>query len=268
MNELEVTRHEAKAGESRLSSTDGVEVWTLNRPEVRNALDPALVDQLRKAVVRAAAQDTRVVLIKGNGPSFCAGADLRYLLTYGAADGSTPRDFLALIWDLTLSMEQSDIIFVAALHGHAIAGGLELALACDVVAAAQGTLIGDGHISNSLLPGGGSSARMAYALGRSTSTWLGLSGELLAAEHPSLGGWLRAVVSAEDLATTCDSIITTLLAAPADSQRQFKQLLRAQHPSATPEQQQRELNAFDRNWLDNNVPDALRRFLFKKREIS
>ena len=135
------------------------------------------------------------------------------------AHGQTPRDHLEAIWDLTLAMESSSVTFVAVLHGHAIAGGLELALACDVVVASIGTLIGDGHVRRSLLPGGGASARMERGLGRATSSWLALTGELLRAEDPVFASWLRKVEAPEGLDAAVTSIVTSLTAVPASSLR-------------------------------------------------
>jgi enoyl-CoA hydratase/carnithine racemase len=125
----------------------------LNRPQQRNALDAKLIDALTTALTDAEHDaSTRVVLIAGAGPSFCAGADLRHLLSLHEA-GHTPVPFLRTVSALTRRLETSPLPIVAVLHGHAVAGGLEIALACDVVVAEAGTLIGDGHIRNHLLPG-------------------------------------------------------------------------------------------------------------------
>jgi len=244
-----------------------VETWTLNRPSVRNALDRRLVARLHAALAAAEASNTEVVVLRGAGPSFCAGADLALLSSYDESD-ATPRDHLTSIWDLTLAMERSGIAFVAELHGHAVAGGLELALACDVVLAATGTLIGDGHVRRCLLPGGGASARMERDLGRATSTWLALTGELLPAEDRALGTWLRAVVPAQDLAGATAGIVDTLLAAHAPARSGYKQLLNQTHGALGAVDRDRELDAFDQHWNANDVPAVLRTFLTKNREAS
>ena len=128
MSRLEITRDAA------------TEVWTLNRPSVRNALDPQTVAELHEALQRADRDGVRAVILTGHGPRFCAGADLAYLLDC-ARTGQSPRPFLQRICDLTVAMESSPVVFIAALHGHAVAGGFELALSCDLVIAATGTLI-------------------------------------------------------------------------------------------------------------------------------
>jgi enoyl-CoA hydratase len=245
-----------------------VETWTLNRPGVRNALDRHLVARLHEALAAAEAADIEVVVVQGAGPSFCAGADLALLSTYDAG-GTTPRDHLASIWDLTLAMERSAIVFVAGLHGHAVAGGLELALACDVVLAASGTLIGDGHVRRCLLPGGGASVRMERNLGRATSTWLALTGDLLPAEDRAFTSWLRAVVPTQDLARATAEVVETLLAVPATARDGYKQLLNETHGALAVADRDRELDAFDRHWRANDVPQVLRTFLTKtSREAS
>lgn len=87
-NELIVTAA-GKHLRGRLSGS--AEAWTLNRPGVRNALNPpSLVEALHGALKAAEESGVRVVVLRGNGPSFCAGADLQYLQTYEAPDGETP----------------------------------------------------------------------------------------------------------------------------------------------------------------------------------
>jgi enoyl-CoA hydratase len=245
-----------------------VETWTLNRPRVRNALDRHLVARLHEALAVAAVAGTEVVVVRGAGPSFCAGADLALLSAYDA-DGATPRNHLASIWDLTLAMERSAAVFVAELHGHAVAGGLELALACDVVLAATGTLIGDGHVRRCLLPGGGASARMERNLGRAASTWLALTGDLVPAEDRAFNAWLRAVVPAQDLPRATAEVVEKLLAVPAPARSGYKKLLNDTHGALAPADRDRELDAFDKHWRANDVPQVLRAFLTKtNREAS
>jgi len=245
-----------------------LETWTLNRPGSRNALDRSLVAQLHAALTAAENADIEVVVLRGAGPSFCAGADLCLLSSYDAASGATPRDHLSAIWDLTLAMERSATVFIAELHGHAVAGGLELALACDVVLASTGTLIGDGHVRRCLVPGGGASARMERNLGRATAAWLALTGELLPAEDRAFAAWLRAVAAPQALAEVTDGVVRTLLAVPASARSSYKQLLNETNGALTAGDRDRELDAFDRHWLANDVPQVLRTFLTKNREAS
>jgi enoyl-CoA hydratase len=245
-----------------------LETWTLNRPQARNALDGALVAQLTAALADAERGGVEVVVLRGNGPSFCAGADLGLLATYDPTRRETPRTHLTAIWDLTLAIEASPIVFVSVLHGHAIAGGLELALASDIVIATHGTQIGDGHVRRCLLPGGGASVRMHRALGRGTAAWLALSGRLIAAHDPAFSTWLRAVVPAAELDATVDAVVNDLLAAPSPARRAYKHLLAEVDARPSTTDRDLELAAFDRHWLSNDIPSELNSFLNKSGKAS
>ncbi len=246
----------------------GAEIWTLNRPDVRNALNPSLVSSLSAALQAAEGSGVQAIVLRGNGLSFCAGADLNYLQTHESTEGVTPREFLSEIWDLTIAMENSPMVFVAALHGHAVAGGLELALACDVVIAEEGTLIGDGHVGRKLVAGGGASARLERSLGRSTAFWLALTGTLLKAEDPSLSSWLRTTTPKGALDEGINNVLGPLLSVPASAQQVYKQVLNSQVPQPTLAHRDRELDAFDRHWVQQNVSASLREFLNKNRKAS
>ena len=118
----------------------------LNRPGRLNAIDDRLLAALGSEIGAAVDHPgTDVVVLAGRGASFCAGADLRHLLAVAERDGD-PTAFLAEVSACVTRVERCPKPVVAVLHGHVVAGGLELALACDLVVAAHGTLIGDGHL--------------------------------------------------------------------------------------------------------------------------
>jgi enoyl-CoA hydratase/carnithine racemase len=237
----------------------------LNRPRQRNALNAELVEALTAALTDAE-QDmgTQALLITGAGSSFCAGADLRHLLALHEA-GNTPMSFLHTVSALTRRFETSRLPIVAVLHGHAVAGGLELALACDVVVAEADTLIGDGHVRNHLIPGAGSSVRMRARLGDALGRWLALTGELLPAERFLSSGWLHAVVEHGHGAPEGQRLAEILAAAANPAQSAFKLLFADldETPCLT-DGLDLELDAFDRHWANHDVPHALRGFLIRR----
>jgi enoyl-CoA hydratase/carnithine racemase len=174
-------------------SRDGVLRQTLNRPEQLNALNTDLVRALGDAVADARDDPTtRVVLITGSGRAFCAGADLVEAETI-VQDAAAFRSWL-LVWrDAFRSLEQLDKPVIAAVNGTALAGGLELALSCDVIVAARSARIGDAHANFGLVPGGGGSQRLPDAVGTRWARWLMYSGEVLAAERALAIGLVQAV---------------------------------------------------------------------------
>ena len=201
-----------------LVTQDGaVRTLTMNRPHRRNALNADLIDALDAELSAAETDgDTHAVVLAGNGKSFCAGADLQYFLSLQSRFGS-PIGFLRRVSALVTRLETSALPIVAALHGHAVAGGLELALGCDVVVAAQSTLIGDGHIRNNLLPAGGSSVRLPRKVGESMARWLSLTGELVTPDRLAVTGWIHQIVPAAELSDTATAVARELAGLPSQS---------------------------------------------------
>jgi len=126
----------------------------LARPERRNALDDQLVAQLG-AALRAAEQDpeVKVILLRAEGPDFCAGADLEQTIRNVTQSG--PVENLAdaaRLGDLFITMRRLERPIVAAVHGRALAGGAGLALACDLVVAAESGELGYPEVHHGLVP--------------------------------------------------------------------------------------------------------------------
>lgn len=177
-------------------------ILTLNRPDKLNPLDWHSVKALTAAVHRAEADpQCRLVVITGAGKAFSAGGDLEgYIGLY-----RRPADFQAFLDDFFIlldTIERSARIFIAAVNGHCVAGGLELALACDVVVAAREARIADGHLNFGQLPGAGGSQRLPRAIGALRAKYLILTGrgiDGVEAERLSLAS--LAVPRAELMAT-------------------------------------------------------------------
>lgn len=196
----------------------------------------------------------------GNGPSFCAGGDFHQFLELHER-GANPVCFLTDVSACFSRIAASPKPWVAVLHGHAVAGGLELALACDVVVAADTTLIGDGHLKRRLVPAGGSSVRLPAAVGRGLSRWLLLTGELLPATAFAHTGWIQAVVPAAELAATATRICRQLADQSSPAQQRLKTLLHRIDGIAPEQALREELATFADNWPASSVADALRAFL-------
>ncbi|XAS70050.1 enoyl-CoA hydratase/isomerase family protein [Micrococcaceae bacterium Sec5.1] len=238
----------------------------LNRPAQRNALNGALANALA-AQVDDIAHDpgTAVVVLAGKGKSFSAGGDFRHFLALEDESEAGVVEFLERLSNVVTTIERSSKPWVAALHGHAIAGGLELALACDVVIAAEGTLVGDGHLNNKLTPGAGSSVRLERAVGKSPARWMHLSGQPMTAEALRPTGWLHDVVPYQQLHLRAAEVAAQLAARDSPAQQNLKNLLSSIVELDDSDALDLELAAFQANWRDNNVPDALRQFLAARR---
>jgi methylglutaconyl-CoA hydratase len=132
---------------------DGVLTLTLNRPEKRNALSFDLIAGLAEGIARAELEsDVRVVVVRGAGKDFCAGADLQELLaSVDRTLDENERDALHL-GEVFLAMRRLPKPVVAVVQGRALAGGAGLATACDIVLAGEGASLGYPEIERGFVP--------------------------------------------------------------------------------------------------------------------
>jgi enoyl-CoA hydratase/carnithine racemase len=183
---------------------------TLARAEKLNPLDWDTVRELKAAVAKIEGMpDIVAVVITGRGRSFSAGGDLDgYLRLYRRPDEFSV--FLDDFFDMLNAIEASSKIYIAAINGVCVAGGLELLLACDLVVAAASARIGDGHLNFGQLPGAGGSQRLPRAIGLLRAKHLILTGALLSAEEAERIGLVNQVVADAGLDEAVDALVTGL----------------------------------------------------------
>ena len=172
---------------------------TLNRAAKLNPLDWETVQALLAAVDALEAEpEIAVVILTGAGRAFSAGGDLEgYLSLY-----RSPIDFRRFLNDFAAineAIERSGKIYVAAVNGPAVAGGVELMLACDLVLASDRASVADGHLNFGQLPGAGGSQRLPRAIGRLRANQLILTGETIDAPEAERIGLVNRVVPADEL---------------------------------------------------------------------
>lgn len=182
-------------------STPRVRIVTLHRPERMNALDGATLAALNAAVrgCADAARDIRVLVIRGTGRAFCAGNDLKWLAG-GVLDDPAAhqrhQDLMQATWEL---LESAPQVVIASVNGFAVAGGFELALACDIVVADEEAQLGDEHLRRNLLPSGGSSQRLPRLLGLPRALYYLLSGRRMTGREAQQMGLVAMAVPAAQL---------------------------------------------------------------------
>ncbi|HHZ07751.1 MAG TPA: AMP-binding protein, partial [Rhizobiales bacterium] len=156
-----VVRAAAGAGDDecvRLSVQDGIATLTLDRPGNLNAASEAMMRSLERQLRAVTAlSGLRAVILTGTGRAFCAGGDLIEFEAALKAGGTRLLDTLRYNQDVIQMVEDLPVPVIAAANGTAVAGGLELLLACDIVLAAEGARIGDGHARYGVVPAGGAS---------------------------------------------------------------------------------------------------------------
>lgn len=169
-----------------LIEEDGILRIILNRPDKLNALSSAMLDELDKAIGVAAGDEVRVVVVGARGRAFCAGADLGENAV-GPVHGPPP-EMLTRSDAVFTALEALPKPVVAAVGGMAYAGGLELALSCDIIAASHSAVFSDAHANFGLLPGAGGSYRLPQRVPPSFAKLMLFTGDrFTAAELKAVG---------------------------------------------------------------------------------
>jgi len=195
----------------RFDVADGVATITLNRPDSLNALNAEMRRELLAALKSAARDDAvRAVVITGEGRGFCSGADLR--------GGSEERDFRRVVIDeynpLIRAIRNLPKPIIAAVNGVAAGAGVSLALACDLVYAADDARLLQAFVRIGLVPDSGSTRTLVRALGRHRAAQLIFTGEPLAAAAAHAAGLVNEVVPGAALATEAHAAAARLAAGP------------------------------------------------------
>jgi methylglutaconyl-CoA hydratase len=205
----------------------GVARVTLNRPELRNAFDDALIARLTQAFTQLKDDSAvRVVVLAGNGPAFCAGADLNWMkrmAAYGYDENLADAQALAT---MLATLDRLPKPTIARVHGPVFAGGTGLVAACDI---AVGTPEAKFCLSEAKL--GLSPATISpyvvRAMGERLARRYFLTAEVFGAEEAYRIGMLSALVPAADLDREIESLVNNLLAGGPEAQAKIKDLIRA-----------------------------------------
>jgi enoyl-CoA hydratase/carnithine racemase len=199
---------------------------TLNRPDKLNALSvevlEGIIDLVRELDRR---RDARVVLLRGAGRMFSAGADLAEIDTL-YRDPVLSRRYLTTLRDAALGLEHLRQPVIAAVHGMVLAGGLELMLACDLVIAAASTRIGDQHMNWGFIAGGGSTQRLPRWIGPSRARDLLYTGRWMDAHEAQQAGLVARVVPDDELDEAATAFVQDLAGRSPDALARTKALVR------------------------------------------
>jgi enoyl-CoA hydratase len=166
-----------------VSSTNGaVHTIFINRVESLNALNPDVLQGLSNEFLALERnQSVRVVVIRGSGPkAFVAGADIRSMVQLGAR---AIADYVELGQRTMRLIESCRLPVIAAVHGFALGGGLELALACDLIVCSESAKVGQPEVSLGIIPGFGGTQRLIQRCGIGQARRLCYSGELISGQE-------------------------------------------------------------------------------------
>jgi enoyl-CoA hydratase len=173
----------------RVATDDSICTITIDRPDARNALSLAMRRRLKELFAAAGADDgVAVIVLTGADPAFCAGVDVKEL-----RDG-TAREGGGEITDPAAALRAVPKPVLGAINGVCVTGGLELALACDVLIASEHARFADTHVRLGLVPAWGMSAFLAQAIGTRKAVELSLTGTFVTADEALQWGLVNHVV--------------------------------------------------------------------------
>lgn len=195
----------------------------LNRPPA-NAFDDAQLDRMERVLDEIRPRgDLRLVIVRGAGRHFCAGADIKAMVTALDADDMTSMNaFVARIQALFNEWAALEVPTLAVIEGAATGGGLELALACDLRIASASARLALPEVKLGLLPAGGGTQRLTQLVGRGTALRLMLTGEMLDGRTAHELGVVQWCSDDADVEATVDDVVARLLDASGPAQRLIK----------------------------------------------
>lgn len=197
----------------------GVALLRLHRPAVLNALNLRLRHALAEAFTRLDADDSvRAIVLAGGERAFCAGADLTEYVDATVVEVMERQ--MGRLWDAIASCRKP---VIAAVRGHALGGGCELAMHADILLAARSARFGQPEVKLGIMPGGGATQRLTQALGKFAAMNLLLRGRPITAEAALSLGLVSELLDDDALEPQALAIATELAALPVHALRLIKE---------------------------------------------
>jgi len=194
----------------RLNKKDGIGYVTLNRPEVRNAFNQEMIDELRDALRRIDTDgEIRVLIVTGAGKAFQAGADI--------AELSVMSPMVILRWNegivrINAGLEKLRQPVIAAINGAAMGGGLELAISCTLRIIAESAKMALPEVRLGIIPGTGGTQRLPRLIGKGRAAELLLTGETISAREALDMGLVNRIAPDGDVVAAAEEMARRIMA--------------------------------------------------------
>jgi enoyl-CoA hydratase len=248
-----------------LSNRQGrVGVITLNRPAQLNALNDALMDALGQALISLDADpDIGAIVITGSDKAFAAGADIAVMADWSYMD-VFQSGFITRNWE-TIRQVRKPVI--AAVAGYAMGGGCELALACDIVIAAESAQFALPEIKLAMLPGAGGTQRLPRAIGKAKAMDMCLSARMLNAEEADRYGLVSRVVPDAELQAVTLKLATQIAGYSLPALMAIKESVNRAHEASLSEGILFERRALHARFASDDAHEGMHAFLDKRKPV-
>ncbi len=201
----------------------GVATITLNRPKTFNAINDELIAELDAVMDEIIADsEIKAVIITGGEKAFAAGGDIQFMSSADVLQAERFVENIKVTFDKIYNLDRP---VIAAISGLALGGGSELALACDVRIAAEGSVIGQPEINLGIIPGAGGTQRLARVVGPGWARYLVMTGSNIDADTALRIGFVTAVVPKDQLMDEAGKIAGILSAKSSIAMKSAKRCL-------------------------------------------
>jgi enoyl-CoA hydratase len=243
-----------------------VVVVYLNRPDVLNALNKELMAELSNYLRELDRKSTtRCFVLTGNKTAFSVGADISMMMTTSAGTpvSALSADYLSY-WDAISGLRKP---IVAAINGYALGGGLELALACDIIVAGESARLGQPEINVGTMPGAGGTQRLARVLGKYKTMEMVLTGNPISAREAFRLGLVSKVVPDEFVVDEALAIATDLVKKPPLALESAKEAILKSFDLSLSEGLSYERRLFYYLFSSEDTKEGLSAFLQKRKPV-
>ena len=245
-----------------LTLTEGkVALITLNRPQVLNAINDELMDELGDALLRFDADDAiACIVITGTEKAFAAGADISKMAQYDFQD-TYRNNFITRNWETICKIRKP---VIAAVSGFALGGGCELAMMCDMIIAADNAKFAQPEIKLGIIPGSGGTQRLTRAVSKSKAMDLCLTGRMMDAAEAERSGLVARVYPVAQLMSETMAIAQTIAAMPLLTLMMVKESVNAAYETTLTEGIRFERRLFHACFGTEDQKEGMAAFLEKR----
>ena len=213
------------------SVADRIATITLNRPETRNALSEEVIAALVAALETADAdRDVDCVVLTGEGPGFCAGGNIKQIKALTAEQHMSPMElenwYRTQIQRIPMTMERMSVPVIAAVRGHAIGAGCDLACMCDIRIASEDAVFAESFLRVGIIPGDGGAWLLPRIIGHAKATQMMLTVEFIDAAKAERYGLVSEVVAGDGLVPRAMELARMVAQFPPAAIRKTKRLIK------------------------------------------
>lgn len=245
----------------KVSLEGSIGIISLNRPEVLNALNLKIVDEIVEEMERMDRDDSiRVILLTGNQRAFAAGADIDEMADEAVISMLLKDQFAA--WD---RMSKINKPMIAAVSGFVLGGGCELMMSCDIVVASETTKIGQPEIKLGVMPGAGGTQRLTKAVGKVKAMEMLLTGDPISADEALRYGLINKVVPVEVYFEEALKLAKKIAVQPPVAARLIKKSVLKAMDNPLDEGMEYERNCFYLLFASEDKNEGMRAFVEKRR---